>query len=400
MNYLIIGGEFNNKGAEAMTFTCVQNIIKNDSESQIYLLNSGNYNPYIFKPNVKYLYTSSYFAEETLNKFSKIGLIQRIKDFIKLFVPNKKSFIFQNKSELTNILKTIDVTFDISGFKLSSKWGEEGSINYLNWILLMKKFGSKVYLMPQSFGPFNYDKDYVVKEIQQVLPLCDHIYVREGDGYKLLLENHMTNVSLSPDSVLLEKNINIKGFITNVDDLSENIKVINSHNVAIIPNYRLLDKGDYLLSDLLGLYRLIINMMLSKKYTVFLTAHAGEDLEICRKIKEEYSDCDNVVLLDHVMFSFNYESFVKKMDFIIASRYHSLVHAYKEYVPAIIIGWSIKYSDLANILNQKKYLYNICEKGIENIIEEMIENYLIERVTIKNRLLDVQKEGCYDILKK
>ena len=83
---------------------------------------------------------------------------------------------------------------------------------------------------------------------------------------------------------------------------------------------------------------------------IYLVAHAGEDLEMCKEVKRRINNNDSVVLIDHVLYSFNYEAFVSNMDFVIASRYHSLIHAYKKSTPAIILGWAEKYEELAKKL--------------------------------------------------
>ena len=57
-----------------------------------------------------------------------------------------------------------------------------------------------------------------------------------------------------------------------------------------------------------------------------------------------------------------YSLMVRQFDFIIASRFHSIVHAYKEGVPAIIFGWATKYQELAGHFDQSKFVFDITDK--------------------------------------
>ena len=42
-------------------------------------------------------------------------------------------------------------------------------------------------------------------------------------------------------------------------------------------------------------------------------------------------------------------------DFVICSRYHGCVHAYKNLIPGLILGSTIRYKELAKLMNQEKY---------------------------------------------
>jgi colanic acid/amylovoran biosynthesis protein len=200
----------------------------------------------------------------------------------------------------------------------------------------------------------------------------------------------------------LEKDFDPSLVIRNIKNYSEGIETTYKHNIGIIPNYRLFDRGGMLKDDMLGFYHSIIERNVADgSYCYYLIAHAGEDLQICRWIKELFADCDNVVLIDHVLSSFNYENFAKKLNFIVASRYHAIVHAYKEGTPAVIIGWADKYETVASIFNQNKYIVDTkhLDEGTK-IFDQMVRNYTVEREYILNKLPEVQATSCYDFLDK
>ncbi len=395
MNYFLIGGEFNNKGAEAMTFVAVWNIFKYDKDAIIYIYEKDSYNPYDFGEKVHMLDCPL----QLLNRLSgrKISIKTWIKEFIKIFIPWKKSSIGK-KRKVEKVLKTINVMIDISGYHLSSKWGKILSNEYCDWINLLKKNGAKVFLMPQSFGPFDYNSGEMVKFIADTLSKCDIIFAREKDGYNLLLNLGLNNVTYCYDSVLLENEMDRKKIILNYDKYFEELKVDSDNNIAIVPNYRLLDKTNINKEKLIDFYCKIISDNSNNNF--YLISHAKEDIEICKIIKNKFQNNDRVIFIDHVLCSFNYENFVNKMNFIIASRYHSIVHAYKENVPSIIIGWAKKYDELASTFNQNDYL--IALEALDesyNKINQMFTNYREESVKIRSILEVVQKNNCYSFLR-
>ena len=100
-------------------------------------------------------------------------------------------------------------------------------------------------------------------------------------------------------------------------------------------------------------------------------------------------------IIDEDLNILEIEDIIKKFDFIITSRYHSIVHSYKNGVPALVIGWSIKYFELLKIFHQSQYCINYDNiKYEENIIQSlgiMIKNSKNEKRKINiilNELLN------------
>ena len=92
---------------------------------------------------------------------------------------------------------------------------------------------------------------------------------------------------------------------------------------------------------------------------------------------------------------------IKQFDFIIASRYHSIVHAYKHGVPVIAIGWAVKYSDLLASFNQAQYCFDVTRSlntdEIFNKLDNLLHDYQHEREGIVNKLKTVQTANVFDI---
>ncbi|WP_422484798.1 polysaccharide pyruvyl transferase family protein [Gudongella sp. DL1XJH-153] len=91
----------------------------------------------------------------------KINFAGTILSTINKSIKYKKYKLFNNEvNSLKKILEDSDYIIDVSGYALSSQRGIRRSFDYLINILIAKKHGIKMYLMPQSFGPFYYGKGY------------------------------------------------------------------------------------------------------------------------------------------------------------------------------------------------------------------------------------------------
>jgi colanic acid/amylovoran biosynthesis protein len=397
MRYLINGGEFNNKGAEAMTLVALSKIFDYDAEAEVYLANVPAKCPYKLKYKVQYVTIPVWFSDCLLKKRTWLGFKSLIKEIVKVFAPGKNSVLFK-MSQTKQIISSIDVMIDISGFAFSSKFVDARSVLWIDMISLMKKNGAKVYIMPQSFGPFDYENKAILEYGKGVLPKCDLVYAREQEGYDLLKSLGLNNVEKTADSVLLTNDYDPSELIIDYDENCSVISEIEEHSVAIIPNYRLIDRGGFDIDKLLAFYNSVIGKILPKHH-VYLTAHAKEDLIICKKIKDLYVDDNRVELIDKVLPSFVFEKMMEKMDYIIASRYHSLIHAYKKCTPAIIIGWAEKYVELSDIVKQNRFFVELKEYENElKKIDNMELSYENESLCIKKCLDEIQKDSCYSWL--
>ena len=384
MKYIITGAEFNNKGAEAMALSCIYEIKKRDTSANIILIvnqsNTLNDDPQWNRNlGITVLYLREDYSHIVLNPNILYAVLERLKNQIKRLV-NKIRYVPIHK--IREAYREADYLIDLSGFALSSQWSMQHNRYYLDMLKLAQVDGSrtKIYLMPQSFGPFNYRQTEFVKEIKTVLGKCEMIYAREKSGYDLLTGLGLRNVCLSNDSVLLTKTEEYCTFIKCFDQYEEKINLRSGKKIAIIPNYRLIDNGKHSLNTLVDLYEYVISSY-KREASFYLIPHAGEDLEVCYAIKKRFPDCENVIVIDHVMRSFNYQNFIKSFDLIIASRYHSIVHAYKVGTPAIIIGWAEKYQELANCFEQQEQIFDLNETPEELVhkVELLLENTETQR---------------------
>ncbi|MFB0544976.1 MAG: Coenzyme F420 hydrogenase/dehydrogenase, beta subunit C-terminal domain [Asgard group archaeon] len=147
-NIIIMGGNLFNKGAQAMTFSAIDNIRRRFPSKDVYLFSEvgdyrrpreekANYNFNIlpWSLSIKYkILTNHSFQRETFYE----PLYEREIDNIKRILTDSYFIV------------------DVSGYRLTSEFGFFTSLSYLLDIMIAKSFSSPYYILTQSIGPFNY----------------------------------------------------------------------------------------------------------------------------------------------------------------------------------------------------------------------------------------------------
>lgn len=402
MKVLITGANFNNKGAQSMLFVTVDEIRKRIPDCEIYF-GCGLADPKLSNVCFKQIC----FSRE--GRCIALGGRQAVFNF---FVAIAKACVKFVKGKRTNLWKFMDakkyipsmnLIVDVSGFALGDKWSRRTNENFLNTIRLAKRYDIPVFIMPQSFGPFNFSSklENIKDEIAELLQYPVTVFAREKEGYRFLTRDfNFTNVKLSNDLVLQNAGVHLNNIYTNPPVLS--LPEINTeHNIGIVPNAQCFRHGNA--ADVLNIYHAIIEELLNQEKEVYVFRHSGEDLAFCKKIAEMFENESHVHLLQNDFSCLEYDVFVKNFEFIICSRFHGIVHAYKNYIPAIALGWAVKYRELTQNVGQSAYIFDItaktCDKNaIISAVRRMIENVDREKEVIRNHVLEIQAENCFECI--
>lgn len=390
-NIIITGGELFNKGAQAMTFIAVDEISKRFPEHQIYLLSEMD----LARPEMERQQYAFDFTGWFPLKFARC----------QHNLPLRLVCHLRNGAELKqaeNIYKNCDAMIDISGYALGSNWGAANNNRYLDHLEFAHAFEIPVYLMTQSFGPFTFGEEHpgIDARCQKLLPTCRAILAREQEGYDALVSTYgLTNVQLSSDLVLNNKGIELEHIFKSIPEM--HLPEIQPDSIAVVPNGRNLSVGDG--EAVLNMYRTAICHGLKQGKTVYLLHHATSDAIICEHLKELFLNEEKVVLLKQEFSCLEFNELVKRFDYLVASRFHSIVHAFKNGIPCITLGWAKKYEVLLEQFGQGTYLFDVRNPIIANqlieAMERMNRNREAESATILSHLADVQQENVFDVLK-
>lgn len=389
-NIIITGGGMANKGAQAMTLIAVHELRERFPDHKIYL------------------YSPVDLADSALDKrkftFNFLGWYPLKFAHCQHNPVQRGIILLRSRSELLEaeaIYRNTDFIVDVSGYALGANWSDKICNDYLDILEFAQAFGIPVYLMPQSFGPFDFgeERQALNARIQRLLPTAKVIFAREQEGYDALVNTYgLKNVRLAHDLVLGNKGIDLANIFVSAPTLD--LPEIKPNSVAVIPNS--MNSSVSSQESVLELYTKAIHALLSQGKTVYLLSHSTVDSALCSKLKEPFLTNENVILLAQDFSCLEFNALVKKFDYLIASRFHSIVHAFKNGVPCIALGWATKYHDLLKLFDQEQYILDVRDKiGEEQIaaaIALMDAHYPDEAGKIQKGLAAVQKQNVFDVL--
>lgn len=403
--FLIVGANFANKGAQSMLFVTVDEISKRFPDSDIYFATCENIKEFdtIYKfKKIYYNYRTKHIA---LGGISAIfNLIKSLfVDFIKFFL--RTNDIHGHYFDVKRLIPQLDLIVDVSGYSLGDKWSKVIQEDYLDNIRLASKYKVPIVMMPQSFGPFNnIDKMKDIKrEISILFKYPREIFAREVQGVNELKNKfNITNIRLSTDLVLQNREINI-------DNIYLKKKAINTpecnkgEKIGIVPNDKCIKHGKK--EYIMNLYKILIDELISMGKQVYIFMHSAEDINICCDIYDIVHKCDKVHLIKNEFSCLEYEKFVKNFEFILVSRYHGAIHAYRNIVPCVILGWAEKYFELARNMDQIDFAFDITKnnfsiKQVIDVIHKMNEGLQNEKKKIKYKIDQIQSYNCFDIIEE
>lgn len=387
MQISIVGGELFNKGAQAMVFAVVNEVKIRYPNAKIALLSGRDFNR---KDAEKEQYDFKIAPWDIRLKLRQLPLV-------KLFISRKHCTATQ-ENDAIQFFKHSDLVIDVSGYGLSSVFSNVRVASYLLDLWLAKKMARKLILMPQSFGPFHFGKKQGLFNLllKWLIQTPVRIYAREQAGYEQIspFTSNPDNIRLSPDTVLQSQHPKTSNIFKN-DGLNK--LQVAPHSVAIIPNEKVFKHNRD--NDLHAMYIKMVEQLISFKKHVYLIYHSSEDLVICQKIKAAFHNTDGVILVEQEYNALELSSLISQMDYIIASRYHAVVHAYRDGIPALVLGWAVKYSELMAHFAQKQYSLDMRDTlSEEHLLERLThlnEQYIQEATLISEKIVNIQSVDLF-----
>lgn len=304
--------------------------------------------------------------------------------FLKLIFKSKP--ISDNEERIESLFQSAAVIFDISGYGLSSHnqpllW----STAYLLPIRLARKYNVPVWLLPQSFGPFDFKG---LKKLlfegwgKTLLNYPEVAFARESSGLAALKKVRKRPSLLSHDIVL---------------QTSEDIELKAGQGALVIPNKQLFKIQDP--PKVIELYARIIRAFLERGVPVKVIRHSRDDLEFLHQLSGKLKH--DLLTIDYT--DWGLESLVEligKARFVVTGRYHGAIHALKCGKPAVIIGWAEKYQTLARDFGLIQSLIDLRSSDslsmAQSSVDFVIANADDLSKSITNKVYEVQKNSFWD----
>lgn len=227
----------------------------------------------------------------------------------------------------------VDVVLDTSGFSYGDQWGERRSQVMASYVKTWKKRGVKVILLPQAMGPFTSRK--IRKAFAFIVENADLVFLRDEASYKHVVElvGERENIHQAPD------------FTNLVSDIMPHDPGRFRDRFCLVPNYRMIDKTSANESELYPSFcSRCIKYLIKSGHKPFILIHEGEkDIWLAERIvKEARTEIEIVKETDALKI----KGILGFCSGVISSRYHGLVSALSQGVPALATGWSHKYEML------------------------------------------------------
>ncbi len=228
--------------------------------------------------------------------------------------------------------REVDVVLDAAGFAYSDQWGAGSSLELSRAARRWQRRGTTLVLMPQAFGPFTDPR--IQKAIRLAVDSAVLVMPRDSISYRYLIEvtGERDNIRQYPDFTNL-----IAGVVPGDFDR-------DSCGVALVPNIRMIDKTGGASGDkYLAFMTACAKHLQSKDARPYLLVHEGADDEALARRIATASGGIPVVKEDDPL---KLKGILGASRAVVASRFHALVSALSQGVPAVATGWSHKYTEL------------------------------------------------------
>jgi polysaccharide pyruvyl transferase WcaK-like protein len=375
MAILISGGNFINKGAEAMVLT-LSKALTDWNKSLIQFCNT-----------------------EIENSFVAISAN------MVPFPDTKNTFIKKIKNQW--IPYRCKAMLDVGGYQFGDSWGKESIKIKLKAFHRWKRFGRQVMYLPQAWGPFKIPE--VAIGTKHIIQNSDIVYIRDQYSFAEIskLFNHVPKHVFRGHDIawLFEgKSINwAKNYLLEKFGLYHEKYPI----FGISPNLRVYERSNKINNKNVYVSFIVelINWII-KKYDayVILVGHEMNDIgltnhddrTLCNVIYAEIKNSDRVFIIQENLSASMIKGLLSCCDFCISSRYHALIAALSQNIPSVAISWSHKYKALMETIGCPSNVFEVTDDI--NSLKELVKYNLDNIDSIRSKISINTQKIKYDSL--
>lgn len=285
-----------------------------------------------------------------------------------------------------------DVVIDIGGISYQGSSVRSNLRNFIRHRFFLRR-NVKMFFFTQDFGPPIGALTRVFASI--VMSRAEAIFVRSHHS-KLLLESV---IGSSSKIIGPYPDVTYRLGGEKLDGLQR-----EKYDLAVVPSAILFNSFG---EKYLGVLEFVIrNFQKDGKRVMILTHNftangPSSDSKVVALLKDRVSDLDNVCVITHRMSAIAIKALIGHSNFVLTSRYHALVGALSQSVPAVALGWSHKYEEALSIyglhdasLPADTWLANpeVIIKKIHQLINvetvQKIENKNIENIKLVDESIE------------
>lgn len=363
------------------------------NHSSIKILGKNNY--YIGTTNIEYetKYENIEFIQYTFKK--KYSILERALCRLHLMKGAKGKL---NLDHFENYFKNCEIALSVGGDNYC--YGDS------DWLYYLHNFAVK-HNKPSILWGVSIEDELVDKTMLDDFFKFDCIIVRESISYDTLVKRGLKNVKLLPDPAFTLDVIKPKKLSNMYNSNREYIGI----NISPLIERKEVSNG--IIRE--NIRNLINDIIDNTEMDVMLIPHVvnpdNNDLKLLSEIKEEYPTERVVLIGDHSCEELKF--YISRCKIMIAARTHASIAAYSQYIPTLVIGYSVKSRGIAkdlfgtdenyvipvqNIKNSQCLLdsYKWILNNYDNIslsLKEKMPNYIKQTVEMKTILESILKKN-------
>lgn len=382
-NYLVVGSNFINKGAEAMLKTVRYHITQAHPDAKIFIicryeerntaLDQGFIPVYKNRAGLRNLFKQLY--EKSRAKLTKV-----------LFLKPKP---FADETPLRDMrrkIKKLDVAIDVSGYAYGDSRGFRQPLETIKAMEFAHAKGAKYVFMPQAWGSFKHPE--VAANCRKMFGMADDFFVRDSVSQEYmaeLLEKDPASLPVYPDIAFSFPKPPLEIGQKILDELG--LKKEGHRILGISPNMRVYARSEGKGADNVYLKKLkdLIQYAISQQgFKIVLVpneirlskGYHPDDRFLCGLLEREINDPENCFNVEGYHSAEEIKSVIGNTDFMVASRFHSLIFALSQEIPCLAISWSHKYKELFRLFDQEKFVVEdtaLDNSSLFKLMDEMVE---------------------------
>ena len=338
MKIVLSGVETNNKGAELMLYAILQEIERKYPEATVYVeLGSISQGLEYIDTPLKLRQKPIAYARKWCARLHMFGIARRL---------HVNPIVFE---DIYAVPRT-DFFLNDSGFYYSDQWNLSDAMIEKRRRLLRghHRQGTKIVLLPQAFGPIHLPN--TMRGIKDLNQYAHVVMARERTSYNYLINTGLIDeakIQLYPDFTSLVHGVMPKSY----DHLR--------NGVCIIPNCRMLDKGNLTYHAYQSFIDAIIKECTKNGFTPYLLNHEGKDDGVlARRMAADASQRREVV---DGLNALQVKGIISSSYLVITSRFHGVASALNSSVPCLATSWSHKYQELFTDYQQPECVLDVMD---------------------------------------
>lgn len=311
---------------------------------------------------------------------------------------------------LARPLRGVGAMLDISGYAYGGRGCARGTWRSLAVAERLHRAGRPVVLLPQAFGPFHSERERVA--LRRLLDACARVYVRDAESLchlKEVASEYLDRIVRAPDIAFCFD----CGASLSASSGEAALRRPGRGLLAIAPNMRVYERsrGRGLENEYLQLVLAVAEHASSRLgCDLLLVPHElrlpgdslPDDRFLVGLLREALAarDVPGVTAITEGSAE-EIKRAVGRCDLLVGSRFHALIAATSQFIPAVALGWSHKYQGLLSDVGLSEYALAHEDANLATVIDRISRAWqnrerLREVLRVRVAALQLQVQGLFD----